>query len=91
MGRALIGVATGSRTHEHRYADRVGRAALSANWRSGEMLELGGGRSKSAFEIMSCKRVGCFVLARGNEEVCGEEATKVRRRIGPLQRLIDLL
>lgn len=26
-----------TRTHEHRYADRVGRAALSANWRSGEM------------------------------------------------------
>jgi hypothetical protein len=46
-----------------------------------------GERAKSAFEI--CDPAG-WVFRLGACGACGEEATRVRSRIGPLQRLADL-
>ena len=46
-----------------------------------------GERAKSAFEIYD---PAGWVFRLGACGACGEEATKVRSRIGPLQRLVDL-
>ena len=48
-----------------------------------------GARARSAFEIYD-PAAWVFRLGVCGPEVCGEEATKVRSRIGPLQRLVDL-
>jgi hypothetical protein len=48
-----------------------------------------GERVKSAFEIYD-PAGWVFRLGVCGREACGEEATKVRSRIGPLQRLVDL-
>jgi hypothetical protein len=46
-----------------------------------------GERARSAFEIYDPV---AWVFRLGVCAACGEEATKVRSRIGPLQRLVDL-
>jgi hypothetical protein len=46
-------------------------------------------RARSAFEIHD-PAAWVFRLGVCGREACGEEATKARSRIGPLQRLVDL-
>jgi hypothetical protein len=48
-----------------------------------------GGRAQSGFELYDPAGL-VFRLGGCGREACGEEATKVRSRIGPLQRLVDL-
>jgi hypothetical protein len=48
-----------------------------------------GERARSAFEIYD-PAAWVFRLGVSGREACGEEATKVRSRIGPLQRLVEL-
>jgi hypothetical protein len=48
-----------------------------------------GERAKSAFEIYD-PAAWVFRVGVCGREACGEEATKVRSRIGPRERLVDL-
>jgi hypothetical protein len=48
-----------------------------------------GGRAQSGFELYD-QAGWVFRLGVCAREACGEEATKVRSRIGPLQCLVDL-
>jgi hypothetical protein len=47
-----------------------------------------GERARSAFEIYD-PAGWVFRLGACGREACGEEAAKVRSRVGPLQRLVD--